>query len=1184
MSNEADSNTLTLTFLGAPEVHYRGQNLKFRSRKVFALLVYLAVAGGAHRRDKLFTLLWPESGQKQGSATLRSSLARVRKTLSVAGEFIITEAGNLRFDVTQPYYLDLHKLDAIWRAGSLTQLEDFFAETHGEFLEGFSLPDAPEFDEWATIQREAWHRRVEQALERMSRLQIEAGKFDKGVETAVRWTTHSPLDEAAYLRLIEAHSLAGSRSGALQVYEQCQHILKEELGVLPSTSLTKLVERIRSHAFIVSNTNLSTPTGPVSQPANELPFVGRAAEYQQLVSAYRQIQHQPQVVALIGEAGLGKTRLSHAFLDWVTVTDATADILQGRVYEMGGRLPYQPVVEALRFRLDQENAPEDLLADIWLAELSQILPELRDRYPDLPPAYSGDSDFVRARLFEAVARCTEALAGRRPVLLLIDDLHWADEGTFDLLHYLMGRWHKQNSTVFLLFTVRDEFLQAKPTLQAWLDRINRDIAYQKISLTPFDLASLTVLLTREVGTAVPTSATQKLSEWLYRETQGHPFFIAEMMHMLTERNLLVYQSGSDRRRIDIAETVARIEAEGRLPLPPTIREVILARLRRIGERATAILLAAAVIGRKTTFEQLIQVAGLDEVAGLAGLELLLNGRLLLESQGTARPYTFSHDKIREVVYTEAGEARRRIYHRRTLDVLAAQQIPPAELAFHALAAQQLEPAFNYSLAAAEAAMATSALQDAVVQFEQAHQLAQRLNLDGETWEKLYVLRGRALELVHRFDDAMHNYDALAKLAAQRDEKTLQLASLIARAVLFATPSPQNDPDKGREFAEQAINLARQLNDRTTEARALWAMLLVHHYALGDEEKARDYGEAALVIARELELTETLAYVLNDLNWVYITLGNFRQAQRCSEEAISCWRELNNIPMLIDSLNGSGILKSLMGDFDTAVAAVDEGIALAKSINNIWNQIAIKANLVWVYRERGQYDDIITALETAVDLAQETMPIVAAYFQASLALVYTDLGAFDLAVKTCDAVLEQSDEAPAFWQLPDIVYALQARLALMQNDLPAAQMAIEKNQVLAGQIGIASATFITPLVRCELALALNQYDKGLHLAEQFIASLEGTGARVGLAEAHYYRGQSLFAMGKIEAAYAALMQAHEEAKTLEAWRMDWQILLVLAEVGGHQEQTTENGYRQEGRMILERVISHIPEGAFTDIVC
>jgi DNA-binding SARP family transcriptional activator len=204
-SSQDVSNPLTLNFLGAPEVLYQGQPLKFRSRKVLALLIYLVAEGGQHRREKLITLLWPESGPKQGGATMRSTLARLKKTLATAGSFIIAEAGHLRFDTSQAYNLDLDQVEAVWKKGPLAQLQTTLASTPGEFLAGFSLPDAPEFDEWATIQREVWHRRIEAVFERLSKLQMAQGQPSQAVETIIRWVNHAPFNETAYRRLIEAY-------------------------------------------------------------------------------------------------------------------------------------------------------------------------------------------------------------------------------------------------------------------------------------------------------------------------------------------------------------------------------------------------------------------------------------------------------------------------------------------------------------------------------------------------------------------------------------------------------------------------------------------------------------------------------------------------------------------------------------------------------------------------------------------------------------------------------------------------------------------------------------------------------------------------------------------------------------------------------------------------------------------
>jgi tetratricopeptide (TPR) repeat protein len=167
------------------------------------------------------------------------------------------------------------------------------------------------------------------------------------------------------------------------------------------------------------------------------PLVGRAAAFSQLVAHYQQArQRQPQAVLLMGEAGIGKTRLASEFMTWARAQGA--EVLSGQAFEMGGRLPYQPLVEAVRPRLEEENAPEDLLDDPWLAELSRLLPELRVRYPDLP-APTQDELAAKLQLFEAVARLVDALARSALLVLLLDDLQWVDGASLDLLRYL-GRY------------------------------------------------------------------------------------------------------------------------------------------------------------------------------------------------------------------------------------------------------------------------------------------------------------------------------------------------------------------------------------------------------------------------------------------------------------------------------------------------------------------------------------------------------------------------------------------------------------------------------------------------------------------------------------------------------------------------------------------------------------------------
>src|SRR5881227_478764 len=165
---------------------------------------------------------------------------------------------------------------------------------------------------------------------------------------------------------------------------------------------------------------------------------------------------------------------------------------------MGGRLPYQPLVEALRGRLKAENAPEDLLEDLWLTELARLLPELRVRYPELPLP-TQDELSAKGRLFEAVARLFEALARRAPLVLLLEDLHWLDGASLDLLRYLGHSWKEHGNRVLLLGTVRSEGLELNPQLSAQLADLGRDLPLSQVPLQPLSKPETLQLLEAIAG-------------------------------------------------------------------------------------------------------------------------------------------------------------------------------------------------------------------------------------------------------------------------------------------------------------------------------------------------------------------------------------------------------------------------------------------------------------------------------------------------------------------------------------------------------------------------------------------------------------------------------------------------------------------------------------------------------------
>jgi predicted ATPase len=493
-------------------------------------------------------------------------------------------------------------------------------------------------------------------FDRLSSWQEAGFELELATATLVHWLTFDPLAEEAYRRLMRVHLGLGDASAALQVYATCRARLAEALQVKPSPDTVALAEQIRALAAR-RRSSAVRPTTAGSRSPGELvaPLVGRAGAFHQLVGRFQQAQQgQPQAVLVVGEAGIGKTRLTSEFVAWARAQGA--EVLRGQAFEIGGRLPYQPLVEALRERLEAENAPEDLLEDLWLAELARLLPELLVRYPDLPDP-TKDELTAKVRLFEAVARLLDALAQRAPLMLLVDDLQWADEASIDLLRYLGHYWSRHGSRVLLLGTLRCEGLETKAQLAAQLADLGRDLPVSQVPLQALSQAETLQLIEALVGQgehdpAWPSRAVPgiwpaqeserplvALGDVLFAQTGGQPLYLLETLKMLREREWLVPRPGVDgvfrlEPTVEMAAALAQEQSRREL-LPPSVRTLIQARLAQLTPAACQLVMASAVLGNQATAARLWQVAELGMQAGVEALEEAIGSGILREEPGEA---------------------------------------------------------------------------------------------------------------------------------------------------------------------------------------------------------------------------------------------------------------------------------------------------------------------------------------------------------------------------------------------------------------------------------------------------------------------------------------------------------------------------------------------------------------------
>ena len=1227
---------LSLMLLGTPVITYADQIITFRTRKALALLVYLAVERGLHAREALATLLWPESEASQGRATLRSTLAYLRRALAEAKppatsaaagaeeSYLIVERDFISFNAETSFEADWLALQAAWSQirhpapvsvdadpqqpnpnPLLAQLQTTAQLYRGDFLTGFSLDDAPDFDDWASLRRETCHRQMGLVFDRLSQGQAEAGELHNAIETTTRWASLDPLNEAAHRRLMQLHFAAEDRAAALRAYETCRSILARELNAQPAPETEALADRLRAGDFPQPVAELQRRAQPTleaelhNRPAPDLPLVGRANEHLALVTAYRAMRRgQPQGVVLTGEPGIGKTRLAKEFLGWATAQGA--DILLGRAFETGSRLPYQPIVEALRDRLERENAPDDLLPDLWLVELSRLLPELRERYPDLP-APATEEATARARLFEAVARLGQALAQRNPLILFLDDWHWADTASLDLLHYAARRWAAVGSPVLLLFTLRPEELRSidparpRPALSDWLMAWQQDIALTRLTLESLTLADIQRLV--ETLVTLPASTRTDFSQRLFAETAGHPFYLIETLKMLFEGSgppVAAYETERLDLRLDYEAAVNRyLDPSDPGVTPPSVQEMIGARLARLSPPAQTACLAAAVLGDHFDFERLRRVADLDESESLAALEELLRRGLVREQrQIIARPYVLAHDRFREVVYQQASQPRRQILHRRAFEVLAAGTAPPAELARHAWAAGLSAQALACHVAAGEEAMQLYAPQAAIDHFTSALEVARQAGLTPEL--SLYRSRGRAYETVGDFEAAQADFQRVLTEARAQGDRPNEWQALQDLGFLWAS----SDYEQAGHYFRQALTLARDLSEPGTLACSLNRVGNWHANVEQPAEALSFHQEALAIFEASPAERAGQAETLDLLGMAHYMIGDMPQSLVCYSRAIDLFRELDHRRGLVSSLSMSSMVMratftvEVPPETDPAqcLPLAESAVQLAREIG--WRAgeshalLALGQNLL----HQGHYGAALAAIRDGLSVAVEIEhPLWTTYAHWALGLLHLDL----LALPEAEQYLEQalrlaSKTGSKFWihissALLSLTYTLQHEYDQASSILQAVMGPARKRLEAVDWPAQTAMQRLVWYARARLALACREPRLALHITEPLITATRHLSSERPALRLSALRGEALTALGRTAAAEASFREALGQATRQAEPPQQWRLHLAL----GRLYQAQEDPARAEpefaaAEAIIANLATTVEEAAVRDI--
>jgi len=555
-------------------------------------------------------------------------------------------------------------------------------------------------------------------------------------------------------------------------------------------------------------------------------------------------------------------------------------------------------------------------------------------------------------------------------------------------------------------------------------------------------------------------------------------------------------------------------------------------------------------------------------------------------------YLFRHALIHDAAYASLVKADRRALHREvgeTLerlypDRLASQELAPL-LGEHFFQAGDDERALKYFTLAGDAAARVYANAEALQHYTRAVEIAKRaMHLEGASHADsarlihLYTCRGRVMELSGQYVDALDNYAEMDALAYRRGDRALELAALLALAIVRATGNPVHDPAQGQAMAERALTLARECGDRPAEAKALWILLMAHMYT-GRAREGLEYGEQAQALARELGLREQLAFILNDLWRAHMFLGRFEHGRAALQEARALWRELGSLPMLADNLILSAEFYYNTGDYAQAVALAGEALRVSQACGNLWGQVSSLAYVVLVHLERGEFDAVIQLGEEGLRLSEQAGNLFFGIMaQSQLGLLYGTLGAVERGREYVDRSLPLAEAQAPIAQ--PYVLAISARLHLLDGNLAAARDVVQDAFAGPKQEFFQRLTTLGGVAICladgELALAQGDYARAASVMDEALACLRNGGTRPYVSDVLYLKGKALLAQGRIDEAHETFVAARAAAEALGARRVLWPILAALAEIEAGRGNTTEaQALRQQACEIINYIADHCP---------
>ena len=910
-------------------------------------------------------------------------------------------------------------------------------------------------------------------------------------------------------------------------------------------------------------------------------------------SADKATRGEGGVVFIFGEAGIGKTRLTKEIKTHANLRGMR--ILYGRcpaLFKSTGVPPYTLWKEVIKDYL-QGCTPEELqrVVGYYPGEISKIIPEIKQKLIVFSESPVLSPDLERDRLFEAVFQFVTNISKTAPLIVVLDDLQWADPSSLLLLHYLARGIYREN--LLFLGAYRDTEIEAKHPLSPVLTDLNRARLLQCAQLKRFSYSEVTQMVRQILGLG---EVPNEFCERIYEKTDGNPFFIEEVITSLKEEGVIYCK-----------ENQCKISGFSKIEFPRTVKDVLKERIDRLDKDCQELLLTASFIGNDFTFEALREITGIEDEKLLEKTEnILKTGLLRCKVSHGEELCSFADTLIRDVLCEEVSPLRSRKLHQdialaleRTYERKKEEHY--GELATHFLEGGEKDKAFDYFLKAGEKAKKVYANNEAASYFRTALKLAQEKNNVPETRIRFLEELGDVEELLGEHENCLESWNEALRLLDPSQEK--DKAARIHRKIAKVLWSKLGWTEKAEKHQDQALRIL-ETEPKSLEHSSLMADMARMYFRAGDLSKAAPLGQKALEISLKMNDCEAVSSSYITLGALFYVQGDRTKATNYLEEALKisinhgCLENAvyayDNLGFVLERTNekekrldyyqkGIDMAKKIgaisaqswignnlsdmligMGNTNDALQIKEESISIDRKTGNLVNLTLSLAAIGHLYQILGKWAECERCLDEATSISQKISDMPAYGFtQLALASFYIEKGEYTKANELLQKGYESATKSGGkFFQI--IMNDFLAQVAIERGDITEGENRIDEQYKLAQELNDKEYIAYTHGLKARLLGKQKKWNESIEYFKKGLEDLDALNAKRW--NVYEYAKRILFEYSKVyierkhegdnQKALAILNQALEIFQKMDAKKDLEKVKTAIANIEKSQQTTLE----------------------------